>query len=213
MQDLPWPEGPRLLGYARVSTDDQDLTLQRQALIKHGVDPRLIWEEHISGARLDRPQLGWLLASMKREDTIVVWKLDRLGRSLSGILQIVEKMDKEGVNLVSITETLDTRTPMGRFSFHLLASLAQFERDLIAERTKEGIAAKKAAGEWRGPKHSIKDYPERRAMVLRWIETGEAYTISAPEALARLNKLDGPEITTNETWNGFKRKGFKGIDG
>jgi len=141
----------RLIGYARVSTDDQDLTLQRKALVGYGVQPEHIFEEHASGGRMDRPALRRALRSMRGGDTIVVWKLDRLGRTLTGVIEAVEEMTQEGVNLVSLTEKIDTTSAMGRAFFQIALVFAELERALISERTKAALAQKRANGETYSP--------------------------------------------------------------
>ena len=132
-------------GYARVSTslasNRQSLRLQTQALQAAGCTT--IAEERVSGASTKRPELDNLVDSLTEGDTLVVWKLDRLGRSLSHLTGILDLLDARGVNFVSLTEAIDTRTSTGRLLFGVLASIAAFERNLIAERVKAGLAAAK----------------------------------------------------------------------
>lgn len=133
-----------LIGYARVSTLDQDVALQRQALEKAGCSQ--IYEETGSGARADRPQLKRALDYMRTGDILVVWKLDRLARSLQQLIDTVALLDGRHVQLRSLTEQIDTSTPAGRLTFHIFSALAEFERSLIRERTFAGLAAARAAG-------------------------------------------------------------------
>ena len=133
-----------LIGYARVSTLDQDLALQRQALKAAGCER--IFEEAASGAKADRPQLARVLDHMRAGDTLVVWKLDRLARSLQQLIETVAALDGKQVQLRSLTEQIDTSTPSGRLTFHIFSALAEFERSLIRERTLAGLAAARAAG-------------------------------------------------------------------
>ena len=126
-----------LIGYARVSTQDQNLELQRDALNKAGC--KKIFEDKISGARADRPGLVMALEILREEDTLVVWKLDRLGRSVKQLVGLVSNLHKQGVQFKSLTDSIDTSTPSGRFFFHVMASLAEMERELIVERTHAGL--------------------------------------------------------------------------
>lgn len=132
------------IGYARVSTADQELGLQLDALTKAGCDR--IFEEKASGAKADRPVLAEALAFLRPDDTLVVWRLDRLGRSLAHLIETVTALDEEGVAFASVTEGIDTSTPGGRLVFHIFGALAQFERELIRERTLAGLEAAKARG-------------------------------------------------------------------
>jgi DNA invertase Pin-like site-specific DNA recombinase len=130
------------IGYARVSTGDQDTALQLDALRKAGCDK--VFEDRASGAKTDRPGLAEAIQYVREGDTLTVWKLDRLGRSMKHLIEIISELDVRGVGFRSITENIDTTTPGGRLVFHLFGALAQFERDLIRERTRAGL---QAAGE------------------------------------------------------------------
>ena len=129
-------------GYARVSTVDQDEALQRDALA--GCDRLFV--DKASGALASRPALDDMLSQLRPGDTVVVWRLDRLGRSLKNLIEIFADLDARGVAVRSLTEQLDTSTPGGRLTFHLFGSLAEFERDLIRERTTAGLEAARARG-------------------------------------------------------------------
>lgn len=133
-----------LLGYARVSTDEQTTRLQLDALEAAGCERT--FSERASGAKADRPVLAELLSHTRKGDTIVVWRLDRLGRSLPHLIEIVQELEAAGVGFRSLTEGIDTTTPNGRLIFHLFGALAQFERELLRERTVAGLAAARARG-------------------------------------------------------------------
>lgn len=140
------PRGPRLVGYARVSSQDQNLDMQIAALANAGVHPDNVWKEHVSAVANRRPQLDMALADSRNGDTFVVWKLDRLARDLSHLLKLMKHFGDTGVAFKSLTEGIDTATPAGKLLPHVIGALAQFERDLIVERTKAGVAAHKARG-------------------------------------------------------------------
>ena len=127
------------IGYARVSTDDQDTAAQVAALKAAGCER--IFREKASGGRWDRPELHRLLDQLRKGDVLVVWKLDRLGRSVRDLVNILHDLQARGIEFQSLTEQINTKTPMGRMVFHQLAALAEFERGLISERTKAGIRA------------------------------------------------------------------------
>jgi DNA invertase Pin-like site-specific DNA recombinase len=133
-----------LIGYARVSTDDQNLDLQRDALQKEGCEK--IYTDQQSGASTVRGGLDGLLEMARPGDTLVVWRLDRLGRSLKHLIHLVEKLDQQGIGLRSLQENIDTTTSGGRLVFHLFGALAEFERNLIRERTQAGLSAARARG-------------------------------------------------------------------
>lgn len=131
-------------GYARVSTTQQDEAPQRDALEAAGVDR--VYVDHASGATESRPALDDLLGQLRAGDTVVIWRLDRLGRSLRHLIDLVAELEQRGVGLRSLTESIDTATPGGKLVFHVFAALAEFERDLIRERTQAGLAAARARG-------------------------------------------------------------------
>lgn len=136
------PGRPMRFGYIRVSTADQNEDLQRDALV--GCDK--VFVDHASGKTESRPGLDALLEQLRPGDTVVVWRLDRLGRSLRHLIELAGDFESKGVALVSLRESLDTSTPGGRLIFHVFGALAEFERDLIRERTYAGLAAARARG-------------------------------------------------------------------
>ncbi|WDH95256.1 recombinase family protein (plasmid) [Paenibacillus urinalis] len=131
-------------GYARVSTQDQSLSLQLDALSHFGVDQ--VFEEKESGKRKNRPQLDELLKVLRQGDTVVVYKLDRISRSTKHLIELMEHFEEKEIHFVSIQDKIDTTTAMGRFFFRMLASIAELERDIISERTKDGLTAARARG-------------------------------------------------------------------
>ena len=133
-----------LFGYARVSTEDQSLDLQVDALKQFGVEK--IFEEKVSGTKKDRPQLNEMLKYLRASDTVVVWKLDRIGRSSKHLVELMNHFQDQGINFVSLKDSIDTSTATGKLVFTIFAGLAEFERDMIAERTKAGLAAARARG-------------------------------------------------------------------
>ena len=139
-----------LIGYARVSTADQNLRLQHDALAAVGCET--VFEDRASGSKAERPGLADALAYGRRGDALVVWKLDRLGRSMAHLIETVRGLDAKGVGFRSLTEGVDTTTPGGTLVFHLFGALAQFERDLIRERTNAGLKAAEARGRKGGRK-------------------------------------------------------------
>ena len=166
------------IGYARVSTIDQDLALQRDALATAACER--VFEDRASGARTDRPGLAQAIAYARRGDVLVVWKLDRLGRSLPHLIDTVRELDGRGVGLCSLTEQIDTTTPGGRLILHVFGALGQFERDLIRERTRAGLKAAEARGRRGGRKPVVTEEKLRRARDL--IAKG----LTAREAAARV---------------------------
>ena len=143
------------IGYARVSTEDQNLALQLDALKKAGC--ARVFTDKVSGARLVRPGLDDALSHLRAGDTLVVWKLDRLGRSVKGLVDLVNALETREVHFRSLTDGIDTKTPAGRFFFHVMASLAQMERELIVERTRAGLAAARKVGRVGGRKRRMTD--------------------------------------------------------
>ena len=146
-----------LIGYARVSTPEQSLDLQRDALLAAGCDPQHLYTDVASGAKAERPGLEAALHYLRAGDTLVVWKLDRLGRSLTHLIETVHALEARGIGFKSLQESIDTTTPGGKLIFHVFAALAEFERDLIGERTKAGLTAARARGRTGGRKRALTD--------------------------------------------------------
>jgi DNA invertase Pin-like site-specific DNA recombinase len=132
------------IGYARVSTLDQNLDLQNDALKAAGCEN--IYTDKMSGTKKNRPGLEEILGFIRKGDTLVVWRLDRLGRSLKHLIHVLNQLDERGVYFKSIQESLDTSTPGGKLIFHVFGALAEFERDIIRERTLAGLAAARSRG-------------------------------------------------------------------
>ena len=151
------------IGYARVSTRDQDLALQTDALKK--AECQKIYQEKISGAGRDRPELQKMIEHLREGDTVVIWKLDRLGRSLKDLVHLVNEIQGRGAALQSLNDAIDTSTPGGKLTFHLFAALAEFERDIIRERTQAGLAAARARGRVGGRPKGLSKKAEHTAMV------------------------------------------------
>lgn len=132
------------IGYARVSTKDQSFDLQVDALKKYGCEK--IYREIISGAKAERAVLNDLMKNIRAGDILVVWKLDRLGRSLKHLVMLVNELMEKDIGLVSLNDPIDTSTTQGRFTFNIFASLAEFEREMARERTRAGLSAARARG-------------------------------------------------------------------
>jgi DNA invertase Pin-like site-specific DNA recombinase len=144
-----------LIGYARVSTQDPNLDLQIDALTKAGCEK--LFQEKMSGSRAARPEFSKALETMRQGDTLVVWKLDRLGRSVKNLVDLVAALQKRDIQFKSLTDAIDTGTPSGRFFFHVMASLAQMERELTIERTRAGLETARKLGRKGGRKRRMTD--------------------------------------------------------
>ncbi len=154
-----------LVGYARVSTTDQNLDLQKDALQAAGCE-RLLTDT-VSGARAERPGLTAALKECRSGDTLVVWKLDRLGRSLPHLVETVRELSVRGVGFKSLQEQIDTTTSSGTLIFHIFAALAEFERDLIRERTNTGLVAARARGRNGGRPKGVDQKKQKAALALK----------------------------------------------
>jgi DNA invertase Pin-like site-specific DNA recombinase len=159
------------IGYARVSTDDQNLKNQIEQLVKAGCDPRHIYKETASGGAWDRPQLHKALDHLRPDDVLIVWKLDRLSRSLADLLRIVEKVGQAGASFKSLTETIDTTGPCGQLMMNMLAAFNQFERDLIRERTRLGLERARKEGRIGGGRFILTQ--KQQAEAVRQIRSGQ----------------------------------------
>lgn len=152
------------IGYARVSTDDQNLDLQRDALTRSGC--ATIYEETASGKSLLRIELEHCRKALRSGDTLVVWRLDRLGRSLSDLVKIIGELEQGGITFESLSERIDTGSASGKLQFHVFAALAEFERNLIRERTLAGLTAARARGRVGGRKPKLNDKQVREIRTL-----------------------------------------------
>jgi len=144
-----------LIGYARVSTQDQNLDLQIEALTNAGCEK--LFHDKTSGTRAERPGLSKVLETLREGDTLVVWKLDRLGRSVKNLVDLVSALQKQEIQFKSLTDAIDTGTSSGRFFFHVMASLAQMERELTVERTRAGLEVARKLGRKGGRKRRMTD--------------------------------------------------------
>ena len=153
-----------LIGYARVSTDEQNLDLQRDALHKSGCEQ--IYTDQVSGTKARRPGLEQALSHLRSGDTLVVWRLDRLGRSLRHLIDTVNELQEDGVGFKSLTESIDTTSSGGKLVFHIFGALAEFEREIIKERTLAGLQAARARGRRGGPKRKLTNEQVQMAQTL-----------------------------------------------
>ena len=175
-----------LIGYARVSTDDQNLDLQRDALTLAGC-PKL-YEDKDSGAKAERPGLLMALEMLRQGDILVVWRLDRLGRSLKDLIALVEKLENRGIALKSLQENIDTSNSGGKLIFHLFGALAEFERNLIRERTQAGLSAARARGRTGGRPKAL-DSNKRQLAIRLYRERGHSI-----EELCRMMGISKPTL-------------------
>lgn len=148
-----------IFGYARVSTEDQSLNSQLDAFEKYGVDE--VFSEKMTGTRKDRPQLERMLDKLRKGDKVVVFKLDRISRSTKHLIELAELFEAKGVEFVSIQDSIDTSTAMGKFFFTVIAGISQLERDIISDRTKAGLEAARARGRVGGRKAADKSKVEK----------------------------------------------------
>ncbi len=153
-----------IIGYARVSTQDQNSELQVDALEKAGCDQ--VFQEKFSGTLKERPELSQCLRTLRRGDVLVVWKLDRLARSLKDLVEIVQDLHGREIGFKSLTESIDTTSSGGRLVFHIFGALAEFEHELIRERTKAGLQAARARGRKGGRKPAMSDSDVKKAVAM-----------------------------------------------
>ena len=172
-----------LIGYARVSTNEQNLDLQRDALLKAGVSAKDLYTDTITGTKAERPGLSQALSHLRQGDTLVVWRLDRLGRSLKHLIETVTTLKQQGIAFKSITENIDTSTATGQLVFHIFGALAEFERNLINERTLAGLEAARARGRT-GGRPRLKNASGKVAMAKKLYRDR---TLSIPEICKTLN--------------------------
>ncbi|WP_084709502.1 recombinase family protein [Rubrobacter aplysinae] len=151
------------IGYAQVSTGDQSLELQKEALENVGVEERYIYTDVTGGANFERPGLERARDQLREGDTLVVWRLDRLGRSLKDLIETVNELADRGIGFKSLTEAIDTTTSGGRLVFHIFGALAEFEREIIRERTMAGLNTARARGRYGGRPKAMDDKKVRMA--------------------------------------------------
>ncbi|MCH5186632.1 MAG: recombinase family protein [Oscillospiraceae bacterium] len=170
-------------GYARVSTEEQSLDRQVDMLTNYGVDK--IYSEKITGTKRERPELHKMLERLSEGDTVVTESLSRLGRSTKNLIELMELFNKKGVNLVSLKENIDTTTPTGKLMFTLISAISQFERDCLAERTKEGLAAARARGRKGGRPRVDVDMLEKAKRLYR----SKEYSIKEISKLTGISRM------------------------
>ena len=180
-----------LIGYARVSTVDQNLDLQTDALTAAGCER--IFCDRLSGTLKDRPELARALDMARSGDKLVVWRLDRLGRSLRNLVEEVGKLHDRNIEFLSLKESIDTSTPTGRLTFHLFAALAEFERDVIRERSAAGMAAARARGKisgrpWKRNAHNTMAARELHKAGMRIPDIGKQLGVSRTTAYRMLSE-------------------------
>ena len=175
-----------LIGYARVSTDDQKLNLQIDALEKVGCEK--IFTDQVSGSIACRPQLEGALDFLREGDTLVVWRLDRLGRNLRHLIELVRQLEEKGIGFRSLTESMDTTTSGGKLIFHIFGALAEFERNLIRERTKAGLDAARARGRKGGRKPALSAKQQEVAVKLYYEKNHTA------EEICRIMGISKPTL-------------------
>jgi len=158
-----------LIGYARVSTQDQDTDAQISALKTSGCE--LIFQEKASGGRWDRPELHRLLGQLRKGDVLVVWKLDRLSRSLKDVLLLMEKVEQAGAGFRSLTEVIDTTSPGGRMLMQMVGTFAEFERAMLRERTQNGLDAARKQGRVGGRRPKLKKHQQEE--IINLVNSGQ----------------------------------------
>lgn len=197
-----------LIGYARVSTEEQNLEMQISALVREGVPRQHTAVEKVSAASAKRPELDAILEGLRPGDVLVVWKFDRIARSLRDLLDKVAQIEAAGAQFRSITERIDTTTPAGRLLFHVLGALGEFERDLIVERTKAGVKAAKARGVQFGATKVLTEAQIKRAQKMR--DAGKSIRFIASQCKYRVKgkwrTVSHNTIRNYTTGPGQKRK-------
>ena len=173
-----------LIGYARVSTDDQDTAAQVAALEAAGCER--VFREKASGGRWERPQFLRLLNQLRAGDVVVVWKLDRLSRSLRDVLTIMEQLGEAGAGFRSLTEAIDTTTPAGRMMMQMVGAFAEFERAMLRERTQAGVDAARQQGRVGGRRPKLS--PQQQSEIRKMVSEGEKTAAAAARALPRLHE-------------------------
>jgi DNA invertase Pin-like site-specific DNA recombinase len=207
----------RTFGYARVSTLDQKLETQRAALMDAGVDEIDIHEDKKSGRTLNRDGLNLVLRLMRKGDTLVVWRFDRLARNARDLLSVTDDLSAKGIEFRSIKEGVDTKTPAGKLMLTMIAAMAQFESDVNSERTKAGMAFAAKQGRRGGRKHYILTYPKRLARFTElWLDGAIPDSwMSAEDIVAEMNGItanNAPRIKSLGMYVNWKAKGFPGFE-
>ena len=187
------------IGYARVSTKDQNLNLQLDDLERAGCEK--IFQEKITGATKERPQLQKMIEQVREGDVIFIWKLDRLGRSLKDLITLVNEIKEKGAGLKSLNDPIDTTTPQGKLTFHLFAALSEFERDIIRERTFAGLASARARGRVGGRPKGLSSKAQHTAIIAEKLY--QERELSVKEILVQLS------ISKMTFYNYLKHRGVR----
>lgn len=212
------PDGKQTLylGYVRVSTVEQKPEMQVKALRDFGVSEDAIFIDVVSGVKMNRPGMKKMLDVARKGDVVVVWKLDRLGRSVRGVLETVEYLQKNGIGFKSLTEGFDTETTAGKALFQIILVFAEMEHNLIAERTREGLKNYRENGGRMGQKHRIRDYPKRLARFKYLYENDMLKDMSGREIIDDLNRdeidPDAPKMKVPQIYFNWKAQGFPGFE-
>ena len=206
-----------LYGYARVSTEEQNLDLQLDALRAAGIPENRIFKEKMSGKSIKRPVLARVRNVMREGDGLVVWRLDRIGRGMVEVVMFIDELAQDKILFRSLNEAVDMTTPMGKLMLTIFAGLAQWERDMIADRTKAGMAAARARGVRMGPKHRILDCPKRLARFVALWKAGDIPdgSMSAAAIVAEMNAVKGSKLSPmakHTSYSNWKARGFPGFD-
>jgi DNA invertase Pin-like site-specific DNA recombinase len=191
------------IGYARVSTVDQNLNGQLDALKAAGCNPKYIFKDKASGAKDSRPGLDAALAMVREGDVLVVWKLDRLARSIKHLIELSSELEARGAGLSSLSEAIDTSTPGGKMLFHVMGALAEFERSLISERTKTGLNAARARGRNGGAKESLSEQEQKRLVSMYQagdtvLDVSKRFGITRGTVYRYLHKFEAVPSVTDE---------------
>lgn len=210
----PFQFDGRYFGYVRVSTEEQSLDLQMDALKAAGVPLERIYSDKASGRSMRRPGLERVRRVMRKGDCLVVWRLDRLGRSALGLATTIKELEENGVHFKTLDWDLDTSGPFGKLIFTLMAAIAELESDMISQRTKAGVAAAKARGQEFGRKHYIVGYPKRLKEFTRLWASGELEEMTAEAVVDAMHDADkkAPKFKQAQSYRNWKAKGFSGFD-
>ncbi len=184
------------VGYARVSSSEQNLDLQRDALLAAGCDASKTFTDKLSGARDDRPGLAQALDYVREGDTLEVWRLDRLGRSLSHLIKVTTELEERGVGFESLQEGIDTTTSGGKLVFHIFGALAEFERSLIRERTQAGLKAARARGRNGGRPKSLSSHQIKMAKMMLAAPDVSAQQVAEHFGVARSTSIPTSVVTS-----------------